>query len=225
MTCPGVTRQDNGRMEMSKPGCSAAHEQVSSQLILTFTESAGAQTKTVPRHLFVYSLGTRADSHHVYTLGFLSLALVTFGARSFFFVGGCPVAYSTFSSISWPDTRSIPPLVTIESVSGHCQMPPRGAESPQLRSTGVEVQGTASGASLPEVEPWLCSLYAVGPWTSINFHGGTIHKSHQSKATRGEGKRRAWSPACCATSFPTTLHPTAAHEAPLGTLRVPWSAT
>lgn len=45
-------------------------------------------------------------------------------------------------------------------------MPPRRAESPQLRSTGVEVQGTASGASLPEIEPWLCSLYAVGPWTS-----------------------------------------------------------
>lgn len=35
-----------------------------------------------------------------------------------------------------------------------------GSKSPLLRTTGVSVEGTGCEASLPEVEPWLCSLYA-----------------------------------------------------------------
>lgn len=66
----------------------------------------------------------------VRALALLSPALVTFGARSLF-VGGCPVADNIFRGISWPDARSLPPLVTIENVSRHHQTPPwKGTVTP-----------------------------------------------------------------------------------------------
>ena len=85
------------------------------------TKPAETETKTMPRQLFIYSLSKRGDSYCACT-GISQPGTSDLWGQ--IIVGGCPVAENMFCGISWPDARSLPPLVTIESVSRHHQMPP-----------------------------------------------------------------------------------------------------
>lgn len=85
------------------------------------TKPAETETKTMPRQLFIYSLSKRGDSYCACT-GISQPGTSDLWGQ--IIVGGCPVADNMFCGISWPDARSLPPLVTIESVSRHHQMPP-----------------------------------------------------------------------------------------------------
>ena len=81
-------------------------------------------------------------------------------------VWGRPVLCRTFSSSSDASGAHSPQVCQPEVSPDVTKCPLGGAQSPQLRSTDAGAQDTGPGASLPEVAPWFCPLYAVGPWTS-----------------------------------------------------------
>lgn len=104
---------------------------------------------------------------------FLAMVLLPSGAGSFFIVRGCSVYYGMFSSISG---LHLPPAVTTNNVTRHCQMSPGGQIYLLLKTTGLKPYVVKW-----QFENWLStSQFSSLPFLWVSSH---FQKSNQNRAT------------------------------------------